>query len=354
MSREIGSDFNSIQIKKISKNNIFNYLSDYHSMFFDSGRSALRYLLKRITGKTVLLPSYICESVKSCFCGWNIEYYEINKELEVCLDDLICKISNNVDVIYIHYFNGIILDENSLNKLRALKNIYRFTVIEDTTHSLLTEKNSIGDYCISSLRKWFPIPDGGVLYSLQIFDNNEHLKENYWHMQKYQAMREKTEYLSGTVDSKDNLLELFCKSECELDRQNDIFRMSDISMEILSCIDMNTITEIRLRNYYTLLSDLSSTSIRPVPNIAPNQVPLFFTILVDNRNQLRNWLIENRIYCPIHWPLFQEIKGLFSNKWIFEKELSIPIDQRYDTDDMHFIAKKIKEYEDKNDRINKI
>ena len=59
---ELGSEYNlCLNDLNIVGNNIFTYLSDFEqSNFFDSGRSALKFLVNQLNQFTkVLLPEYI-------------------------------------------------------------------------------------------------------------------------------------------------------------------------------------------------------------------------------------------------------------------------------------------------------
>ncbi len=52
---------------------------------------------------------------------------------------------------------------------------------------------------------------------------------------------------------------------------------------------------------------------------------LFVPIMLEHnlRDNLRKYLIEKKVYLPIHWPLEEKINN------IFERELSLICDQRY-------------------------
>jgi dTDP-4-amino-4,6-dideoxygalactose transaminase len=75
--------------------------------------------------------------------------------------------------------------------------------------------------------------------------------------------------------------------------------------------------------------------------------PLGFPILAKDRDGLKKMLIKNRIYPPIHWKLPSEVdKEEFSASWQISKHiLTIPIDQRYKTEDMQFVADTIGKFE---------
>lgn len=337
MQREIGSEFHSIEVIDKCDNNIFSYLQDYNTIFFDSGRSALKYLLQCLPSKRVLLPGYICESVRSCFGNSEVQYYRVDTGLRICWDDLIQKIQQNVDLVYFHFFNGYIDKYYDFEQIRSLQKLYGFIIIEDTTHSFLTNKNIIGDYCICSLRKWFPIPDGGILYSKRSFNQNIVMKENQWYLQKYEAMIEKTRYLFGDITNKDSFLSVYNRCEKELDMQTDLHCISAISMNILKGINLKDISRIRRKNMICL-ENMLPRMIKRVSLGGLDQVPLFFTVMLPNRDSVKKFLINHRIYCPVHWPLYEELENIDDAKIINGEELSIPIDQRYNESDMEYIA----------------
>ena len=61
---------------------------------------------------------------------------------------------------------------------------------------------------------------------------------------------------------------------------------------------------------------------------------MFVPIISKNRNNIRKKLIENNIYCPIHWTSFNN-----SNNEIYANELSLICDQRYAKEDMELEVK---------------
>ncbi len=350
---EIGSEFHiDSENLEMSLNisNIFDYLKEYNTQYFDSGRSALLQLLKQINVKKIALPEYICESVRNCFNNMEIVYYTVDHNFNIIWDDLIDICNNsNIDTIYLHYFNGYIDESYDFFKLNKLKEKKNLKIIEDTTHSFLSNKHTIGDYCICSLRKWFAIPDGGVLYSKKKF-KKELLKVNNWYKIKYEAMIKKNNYLKGVYEKKSEFLNIFSKAEDMLDNQKESFRISEISLHILKKVDLKYIMKKRLENYIILKQVFEDYGYNLIALKGINQVPLFFTIYVDQRDDMRSYLIKNNIYCPIHWPLYNELKKRENVVENNMHELSIPIDQRYSKDEMNYIIKIVKKYSKKNVR----
>ena len=64
-----------------------------------------------------------------------------------------------------------------------------------------------------------------------------------------------------------------------------------------------------------------------VNNFKEDDCLLFVPIILNNkiRDNLRDFLIKNKVYLPIHWPQEEKINN------IFDKELSLICDQRYST-----------------------
>ena len=164
---EIGSDFelNIVNLKETG-DNIFQYLKEYKVVYTDSGRSAAYILNNLLKPGIALLPSYVCESVIQVYENdFEVQFYKIKRDFSIDWEDFEKKLNHNVAVVYLMHYFGRLQTKDILLQILQTKEKYGFTIIEDSTHSIFTKVRTIGDYCICSLRKWFPIPDGGVLYT---------------------------------------------------------------------------------------------------------------------------------------------------------------------------------------------
>ena len=86
--------------------------------------------------------------------------------------------------------------------------------------------------------------------------------------------------------------------------------------------------------------------VRFLAELTENAVPLFVPVLFDTteqRNAVRKKLIEAQIYCPIHWPKPAQIPANFAVHKIYDTELSLICDQRYNLSDMQRIVETIKQ-----------
>lgn len=355
---EIGSNFEfdynllNNDLNKLVDNIEFN---TKNIKYFDTGRNVIKYILKYKfnENKNCLLPDYLCESVIHPFqeLNYGYKYYKVDSNFNIMLKDLESKLVGNDIILFINYF-GFIQSDAILNKLKNLKEKYNLTIIEDATHSIFSKKDIdfSGDYIISSLRKWLPIPDGAVLMTdntlNDIEDKNSYNKFTFNNLLG-QFLKEK--YLNNADIDKEIFLEKFSEAEEYIDSENNsINKITDWSYYILNRIDYSSLKEKRRDNYKILLNGLISN-----PNIdiifdklTFNVVPLGFPIKVANRKELKNHLINNNIYPPIHWKLSNDIPDNEHNVELSKSILTIPCDQRYGKEEMLYIIDTIKDFYD--------
>lgn len=346
---EIGSEFNlDLYTLKTIPNSFFQYIGDMKYCLFDSGRSALRAIACTGCDGTVLLPEYICESVIKCFNKEQIAFYRLKENLEIDSDDLLNKITRSVNAVYIMHFFGSLQPEYILSLLKAEKEKYGFTIIEDTTHSIFSKKKTVGDYCIASLRKWFALPNGGVLYSdnsinLNSYDDIQRSTDN----DKAYAMILKELYNRGQLDCNSEYRTIFASCEQKLDRQKEIKRISDFSEFLLGCNDIYKMAEKRKANFRSLKNKICDIGIKQICSFSFSEEDCPFTlpVIVPDRDDFRRYLTENKIYCAVHWPfdgLAREARPLAVS--LSDHILSLPIDQRYGSEDMAYILNVIDAY----------
>jgi len=284
-----------------------------------SGRTAIESVLSTITNAhTALLPSYCCESIIEPFikAGIKVSFYDVN-----FFDRLTVKIDKTADILFwCNYFGFNI-------KMPDFDGI----IIEDITHSLFSDKQCDvrSDYLVASIRKWEPIVCGG--YCSIEFQGKTPPSD--FIIKKKNAMELKKDYLlskNNTISKKEYLL-LFQDSNKWLSNNYTGMAIDSWSTEYLSHIDMNKQKEIRRQNAIVIYNELKNISfLFPLSDM---DCPLFVPIIHKKRNELRNYLIENNVFCPVHWP---QPNGCESN--IYSQELSIVCDQRYDESDMRRIA----------------
>lgn len=330
---EIGSEFHEMKYGNGKGIHLPDNVVDYAFSF--CGRTAIETVLNNeMNFQKALLPSYCCDSMIQPFisAGINIDFYDVYYD-----DGLIIDLSIDDDVeclLWCNYF-GFNIDMPDFHKFIKRGGI----VIEDITHSFFSKKqyNDQSHYLIASLRKWSPIISGGYCASLngelkfkpsfsppQIFLNK-----------KKNAMISKREYLDGdALVEKEAFLREFSESNKWISDNYSHLMIDDESISFLQSINVDYERKIRRRNATILYEGLKNCCLDFLFKEEEMDCPLFLPVIIkDNKRDLiREKLIENKIYCPIHWPKPDRCE---SN--LYDMELSLICDQRYNEKDMQRI-----------------
>jgi hypothetical protein len=220
----------------------------------------------------------------------------------------------------------------TIAELSALK--VHSIIIEDDVQALFSflNENRTADYCFTSLRKSIAAPDGGLVRTK--YDMPHVTETNTFSVYKLQGALIKG---AANENTDDNVyLTHFIQGE-DLIENNYESVMSDESTRIFIDTDFQAVAQKRKENAKYLQAELLKLGIKPIVPITENKTPLFVPIMVNNRDEIRKGLREHGIFCPVHWPLREDMKHLPMGTVMAEKELSIVIDQRYGIDDMNSI-----------------
>ena len=341
---ELGSEYD-LDFSRLTDtaDTVFTYLKEFHTIYTDSGRSALRLLSGRLRGAAVLLPDYLCETVpdalpKDC----RIVRYPTGRRFQIDMETLehLLK-THRAGFLYLMHYFGTLQPAGCLRRIAELREQYRLTVIEDTTHSLFSAPITVGDYGIASLRKWFPVPDGGVLYARdrQLLPPKPKRKKNV--SRKLTAMLLKHLYLTGHPGRPADYREIFIQEEHALDCQTAVYEMSDMTRFLLSHNSVEHMCTQRRKNTGQLLEALQDLTIPAAIDIQPSDVLLALPVCLADRDRLRKRLTERRIYCAVHWPLGHPA-AFTDTQWIERHILSLPIDQRYREKEIAYLSECLK------------
>jgi len=329
---EFGSDFHQVLFKKEAKQISF----PLNSILFGSGRYAIihliNYHLKRKIWNTIYIPEYFCYEVVTSIMktGIKIKYYydyPLSNDNETISN---LRFDKKDVILRMNYFG--------IRKKRDNSKI-NIPVIEDHSHNLFSDwaLNSNADWCVASLRKTLPLPEGGILWSPQNQKMNQprvtkkHLQLS---IDRYKAMKLKKEYLNcGDYKIKDEYLKIFHFTE-KLFNQSKTSGISNISKTLLKQIP-TSILKIK-RNNYNLLESLIDYSNINILKPEEKNLPFSFILIFETkrkRNEIRNKLINNCVYPAILWPISntKASKNVIS---FSEKMLSLHIDFRYSSDDV--------------------
>lgn len=292
----------------------------------NTARTALEYILRQLSDvKTIYLPVYTCEAIIEPLQKLSLSYhfYHINMNLEIAED---IPMGEGVYVIVNNYFG--LKDAYVARMARK----YGEHLIVDNAQALFAP--ALPDIkAIYSARKFVGVADGGFaigvselpikMYEEDTTQHDSHLliRKEYGAEAGFQAYRQNEKQL-------DNL---------------PIRRMAAATGDILTHIDYNKVIARRRINFKMLHEMLGDDNRLPILDMNTFVCPMVYPFLPKEDKDIRNRLIKNKIYVARYW---QNVLS-WCNPQDIETKLAknlipLPIDQRYDEQEMRKIIKLIK------------
>lgn len=348
MAHEIGSEFWWGSSPVIQRGAYFNKYNGFNIVFTLCGRTAEEIIfrhLAKIGIKSLYMPSYCCHSMLEpiTYNKIDIKFYDIefnNSKFTIDYD-----FNNNCDAVFLINYFGYSIPEISEISLKEHNN--GKIVVFDSTHTIFNNNSIYFDYIFGSFRKWGEFNLG--FYASREKIPYKSISKNDFMSLRNSAFKEKSEYINNKHHNKTLFLKKFITAEelLELDYYNG--QPDPLSIELLNKIDINKISEKRRINAYFLINaflELESSVINCINILDMTDVPLFVPIFISNnkRDYLRSYLIKNNIYLPIHWPLTNLHKKFNLKSTIYQSELSIVCDHRYNLSNMKFIIDIVKQF----------
>jgi hypothetical protein len=297
----------------------------------NSGQYALEYILKARKYCKVYIPYYICDSVLQPFKRQGVEYefYHINEQLEPAVE---LNPKDDEAVLYVNYF-GL-----KNRKTDTLCYVYKNTIL-DYTQAFYSEKgNQYGKKSIQcdtfySCRKYFGVPDGAYLYTDCLLDEELPQDESF----------ERMTFLTKRIDRS--------PQEGYADFQTSEKVLASVGMRRMSCLTENIMRSIdysgkankRIHNFHVLDKALRECN-RFKWDMDYGTVPMVYPYYVENGAKLRQYLIDHQVFCARYWP--NVLEWCEPANWEYqlaENLVCIPIDQRYNEEDMKTIISIIKQ-----------
>lgn len=280
-------------------------------VMLNSGRNALRYIVRSLGIRRLLVPCYTCHTVHDALqeepqC--EIQYYELDEELSPCV-----ALQKDEFILYNNYFG--VIGRKVADLAAKFKNL-----IVDNSQALYARPQGVASFY--SPRKFFGLPDGGIAVCPRIPDVEFEMEHSVERM-KHLLLRIDYDAATGYADCKKAALRGF-----------PIRSMSRLTQALLKNIDYDFAKRRRLSNFNFYESNLHTSF--PI-DLELDDVPMCYP-LVTNNPELRRCLIENRIYVPIYWP------NVKANQDLAEHILPLPLDQRYDLDDLSRVVEVVKRF----------
>ncbi len=346
-AKEIGSEF---WTEKNNGEGVGPLLAQIgQSVITICGRTALELIAEDILRSSskaehsVYMPSYCCHTMIEPFLkhGIPIRFYDVYPSEE----GIKCKFEDNeCGIVFLIDYFGFIDPET---KAFAEKERGRGkTIICDRSHSLLcTSDFGYADYTLGSFRKWFGVNAGFAAKAAEWNINPQMRNNDAYCDLRNRAFDLKARYISGTEEvDKSLFLSMFGEAEEMLEKDYSHYVPDSRSLKTLETADTGGIRNRRRRNAAFLMDALRDTEglLLPYRTLGTDECPLFVPVCTPKRDGLRRGLIAEWIYCPAHWPV-SEVHALNEEtRVIYDTEMSVVCDQRYDPDDMKRIADSIR------------
>lgn len=271
------------------------------------------------------MPAWCCDSMIAPFLthGVDVSFYDYG-----CTD-----ITDGTDIFYLTNYFGY---ENTLN-IEVVRKIKEkgSIILYDRTHSFLMEDKEykeLSDYSFASIRKWMGVIGGAVVEGI----DKPELKDCPYFSIKEKAMLDKNCYLMGDNSiKKDEFLAAFGEFGHQLAEDYCDYAMDDLSYTLYKQENLQRMKQLRKENAAYIHYNLKGVQF--MYEFTEKSMPLFVPVLFETKEQrdyVRKKLIEQQIYCPIHWPQPKQIPTEFKVNDIVSRELSLICDQRYGLSDI--------------------
>lgn len=314
------------------------------------GISAIQYIISEINlneGELILLPTYLCPTIITIIDKLGIKYklYEVTETLSINIDNIKKMIKDfKVRAVFIINYFGFYHNNKVTNFIRSIK-YQGIIVVEDAVQIFWIKKRDefVGDYIFNSYRKFLPIDGSVVIHNKK--DLFEEVDDNYFNLME-SAREYKTKFLAEGLGDEEEMLKIFSKAHDEYYKRERVFGINKKYIEFLNHVPEEYLSSIRKSNYEYLYNKLNGNlGIRFIYNIEDLKrgVPLALPILVENRDKIKIGLMKFNIFAPVHWKL-SENDILTNNKIateISKNIISLPIDWRYNFDDMDYLFDKL-------------
>lgn len=308
------------------------------TVMVETGRQAITAVatvLERSGAHRIAVPAFLCDSILFPFQdrGWRIHDYPV-------LDDLTPDLAvarrlaeaGEVDAVLVMRYFGAAPTFAELADVAAIRGA-GVAVVADETHLPFTMNQWGADFAYASLRKVLPTTDGAYLHMPSGVEppmlRRARETGRYAAMASFDSRRGITQHSRIMLDASMALME----------RDAAPRRMSRRGRALLDTLDLDAIAERRIANARALADALDDVGIETAVPVGSLEVPSHLPVRVANPLAVQAALARADVYCPIHWPRPQ---GFATQEAWPDDLLSLPVDHRYDLDDMLRIAHELR------------
>lgn len=285
----------------------------------NSARSALKVILGSLRPKKVWLPAYTCDAVVHSVeqMGIEQEFYRITSTLDV---DASVRVSSDECILVVDYFG---LSGSAI--YRSLNRFGHRNTIVDCSQAYFSEySEALATFY--SPRKFFGLPDGGLLFS-----DDPRIKQPVGRDNTSESRM--GHLISRLTNSPEKAYKKYLEAEQAI-ADLPVLGMSELTERLLCAVDYEAAKNTRTWNARYLHSHLGKYNQLDL-NFDDITAPLCYPFLPNVGAAKRAELIANRVFLPCYWPevLTRVEEGSF--EWeLVTNGLFLPCDQRYTKHEM--------------------
>ena len=281
------------------------------------GRNCLAYLIKARNIKKLLLPYFMCDSVFDLCRKYSVElrFYHINEKFmpeQIQLED--------DEWLYVMNYYGQLTQDY----LCGLKKEYDRVII-DNAQAYFDEPIENTD-TLYTCRKFFGVADGAFLYTDVNLNEDIPLDESF----------DRMHFLLGRYERSASEFYSEYSMNNHMFADEPIKQMSKLTENLLHGIDYTYVKQRRTQNfkaYNEMLGSINQLELREAEGA------FAYPLMVSNGAALRKALQQKKIYIPTLWPnVLNETETDSTEYRMVDNILPLPCDQRYDINDIKYIA----------------
>ena len=281
------------------------------------GRNCLAYLIKARNIKKLLLPYFMCDSVFELCRKYSVElrFYHINEKFmpeQIQLED--------DEWLYVMNYYGQLTQDY----LCGLKKEYDRVII-DNAQAYFDEPIENTD-TLYTCRKFFGVADGAFLYTDVNLNEDIPLDESF----------DRMHFLLGRYERSASEFYSEYSMNNHMFADEPIKQMSKLTENLLHGIDYTYVKQRRTQNfkaYNEMLGNINQLELRETEGA------FAYPLMVSNGAALRKALQQKKIYIPTLWPnVLNETETDSTEYRMVDNILPLPCDQRYDINDIKYIA----------------
>ena len=289
------------------------------------GRNALAFLLDNRHIRHLYFPKFMCDSCDKVLSDHhvNVEKYDVGLNFKPILKSI-----KDDAWLYLVNFYGQLTKQDIL----LYKDQFNGRLIVDNAQAYFDAPIENID-TLYTCRKFFGVADGAILYTNDPTDKERaeslSIDESFYRMRfllgRYE--RNASEFYAEYVENNN-----FFQDEL-------VKRMSVLTENLLHGVDYGFIKDRRTENFFYLQKKLKEINLLSV------HIPegaYMYPLMIEYGTVARKALQEEKIYIPTLWPAVFNVCNVDELNYQMARDiLPLPVDQRYDTDDMEYIVGKV-------------